>query len=128
MEVLLCLVVLAGPQLLATFSIFAGVIHTAEELGAAGVRPIWEYLGITENPITGSLLLVGFILCQFALALAGFIDGSAAALVALAAIRLLDFGVSHLGPWLAGKRPNPGILSAPLYLIDAAFIGAVLAR
>lgn len=117
------------PQLLFWFSVAAGVIHTIEELGCdGGPQPIWKYLGITDDALLGTVLLTGFLGLQSWLALAGHFSGHYVALVALLAIRLLDFGVSHLGPWLAGKRPNPGIITSPLYLLDALLIGAVLSR
>jgi len=95
------------------------VVHTVEELDPT-TGPIWSYLGLTDNAAVGLLLLLGFGAFQVALAWHGFVGGSALALGLLAAVRVLDLVASHLVPaFVLGRRPNPGLLSSPLYLIDA---------
>lgn len=95
------------------------VVHTVEELDRDS-GPIWSYLGITDNPAAGLLLLLGFGSFQVVLAWLGFVGGSPLALGLLAAVRLLDLVASHLVPaFVLGRRPNPGLMSSPLYLIDA---------
>jgi hypothetical protein len=107
------------PAWWALVSVLFTVVHTVEESDPV-TGPIWSYLGITSVPVVGMLLLLGFAGLQTALAGMGFGGGSAVALGLLAGIRLLDLVASHLVPaFVLGRRPNPGLLSSPLYLIDA---------
>lgn len=120
------------PFLLASVSVLTTVVHTADEV-VSEYRTIWEYLAdvygwlprLNYEPSLMILLLFGGLQCGFAVV--GYAGGDRAALWILAAIRVGDCLVSHWGPWLAGWAPNPGLMSTPLYAIDAAIAGAAAA-
>lgn len=120
------------PYLLAGLSCLFTAVHTADELVSED-ETIWEYLADVYRWFprlefaAGFVLLMAFAVTQAWLAVAGYALGGHAALWALPAVRLADFAASHWLPWLAGRRPNPGLMSSPLYAIDAAFAGMVLA-
>ncbi len=127
----LALLAVALPLILAAASVLATVVHTADEIVGeqqtiveylADVYPLFPRLGY----VAGLLSLLAFGGAQVWLAVAGYAGGCRACLWALLAVRLGDCVVSHWGPWTAGRRPNPGLMSTPLYAIDAAFAGAVL--
>jgi hypothetical protein len=127
----LALLAVALPLILAGLSVMFTVVHTREEVPRED-RTIWEYLADTYRwfprlgYVAGLLSLLAFGGVQVWLAVAGYAGGCRACLWALLAVRLGDCVVSHWGPWLAGRRPNPGLMTTVLYAIDAAFAGAVL--
>ena len=69
-------------------------------------------------------------LMLFALGLVGILGLFSAsciafALGALIGARLSDTVVSHVGLYLAGYRPNPGLSSTPLYVLEAVVLAYV---
>jgi hypothetical protein len=68
--------------------------------------------GVALAGITGWLPIVG----QLSLA------GAVGALAALVGARISDTLVSHWSLYALGYRPNPGLKSTPLYVIEAVFI------
>lgn len=128
----LALLAVALPLILTGLSVSFTVAHTADEIVGeqqtiveylADVYPLFPRLGY----VAGLLALLAFGGAQCWLAWAGYAGGSRAALWALLAVRLGDCVVSHWGPWLAGRRPNPGLMTTVLYAIDVVFAGMVLA-
>ena len=128
----LALLAVALPLILAAASVLATVVHTADEI-VSEQQPIWEYLADTYRwfprlgYVAGLLSLLAFGGAQVWLAVAGYAGGCRWCLWALLAVRLGDCVVSHWWPWLAGRRPNPGLMSTTLYAIDVVFAGMVLA-
>ena len=127
----LALLAVALPLILAAASVSFTVVHTADEIVGeqqtiveylADVYPLFPRLGY----VAGLAALLAFGGVQVWFAVAGYAGGCRACLWALLAVRLGDCVVSHWGPWTAGRRPNPGLMSTPLYAIDAVFAGAVL--
>ncbi len=111
--------------------------HSWQEWKGAGA-PLWRNFGaIVGVAIPDGIGFVFFIvvltLTLWALGLIGIAGwfplatavspGCAAfALGALIGARLSDTLVSHALPHLVGYRPNPGLSSTPLYVIEAVFI------
>ena len=128
----LALLAVALPLILAAASVLATVVHTADEI-VSEQQTIWEYLADVYpmfprlGYVAGLLALLAFGGVQVWLAVAGYAGGCRACLWALLAVRLGDCVVSHWSPWLAGRRPNPGLMSTTLYAIDVVFAGMVLA-
>lgn len=127
----LALLAVALPLILTGLSVSFTVVHTADEIVGeqqtiveylADVYPLFPRLGY----VAGLLSLLAFGGAQVWLAVAGYAGGCRACLWALLAVRLGDCVVSHWGPWLRGRRPNPGLMTTVLYAIDAAFAGMVL--
>jgi hypothetical protein len=78
----------------------------------------WGFLGFTVLlPLT--LFAIGFV------GILGPLDPrwTAGALGALIGARLSDTIVSHVLLYTVGYRPNPGLSSTPLYVLEAIFIG-----
>jgi hypothetical protein len=127
----LALLAVALPLILAGLSVMFTVVHTREEVPRED-RTIWEYLADVYplfprlGYVAGLAALLAFGGVQVWLAVAGYAGGCRACLWALLAVRLGDCVVSHWGPWLRGRRPNPGLMTTVLYAIDVVFAGAVL--
>ena len=128
----LALLAVALPLILAGLSVLFTVAHTADEIVSeqqtiveylADVYPLFPRLGY----VAGLAALLAFGGVQVWLAVAGYAGGCRWCLWALLAVRLGDCVVSHWSPWLWGRRPNPGLMSTPLYAIDVVFAGLVLA-
>lgn len=128
----LALLAVALPLIITGLSVSFTVVHTADEIAGeqqtiveylADVYPLFPRLGY----VAGLLALLAFGGVQVWLAVAGYAGGCRWCLWALLAVRLGDCVVSHWGPWLRGRRPNPGLMTTVLYAIDAAFAGMVLA-
>lgn len=112
-------------------------LHSWQEWKGAGA-PLWRNFGaivglkIPDGP--GFVVFtVGLTLALWALGLIGIAGwfpfvgpvghGCAAfALGALIGARLSDTLVSHVLPHLVGYRPNPGLSSTPLYILEALFM------
>jgi hypothetical protein len=112
-------------------------LHSFQEWKGAGA-PLWRNFGaivglkIPDAP--GFLVFtVGLTLALWALgliALAGWFPFvgpvgpgcTAFALGALIGARLSDTFISHVLPHLVGYRPNPGLSSTPLYILEALFM------
>jgi hypothetical protein len=110
-------------------------LHSWQEWKGKDV-PIWRVFGA----IVGLWLpnWLGFLFFTLGLTLALWIVGlasisgwligplrepcAAGALGALIGARLSDTLVSHWGLYALGYRPNPGLTSTPLYIIEAIFI------
>lgn len=116
------------PAVLAAASVLATVVHTLDEVEGEG-GPIWTYLARTYGPEVpdwvGAGGLLVFSAAQAGAALVGYAAGVGPVLWALATVRTADCLVSHWGPWLAGRRPNPGLATTPLYAGEATLIAAV---
>ena len=79
----------------------------------------WGFLGFTAF-LTLVLFAIGFV------GIIGPLDDprwTARALGALIGARLSDTIVSHVLLYTVGYRPNPGLSSTPLYVIEGFFIG-----
>lgn len=90
-----------------------------------GLRlPNW--LGFLSFTVTLTLVLWGVGLAGIAgwLPCAGHLSTAATvgALGVLIGARISDTVVSHWGLYLLGYRPNPGLKSTPLYVLEAVFI------
>jgi hypothetical protein len=112
-------------------------IHSYQEWKGAGA-PLWRnfgaIVGLKVPNWLGLLLFTDFLtLALWAVGLVGITawfpliglvsPGTAVgALGVLIGARLSDTLVSHLLPYRAGYRPNPGLSSTPLYVIEAVFI------
>jgi hypothetical protein len=121
------LIWLALPGAGLAVSIAATGLHTIEELTDDGA-PIWDYLGLPVSWGVGLVGLLAFGGVQIGLAWAGYLSGERWALWALLAVRLGDSFASHWLPWLTGRRPNPGIRTTRLYLLEALALAALLCR
>lgn len=128
----LALLAVSLPLILTGLSVLFTIVHTADEIAGeqqtiveylADVYPLFPRLGY----VAGLVSLLAFGGVQVWLAVAGYAGGDRAALWALLAIRLGDCLVSHWLPWLAGRRPNPGLSTTPLYALDAALAATTLA-
>jgi hypothetical protein len=115
--------------LAANFAITA--LHSWQEWKGAGA-PLWRNFGaIVGVKIPDPLGFVGFTaaltLTLWALALIGIAGwprwiAPAFALGALIGARLSDTLVSHVLLNTLGYRPNPGLSSTPLYVLEALFL------
>lgn len=116
--------------LIADFSLT--LLHSYQEWKGAGA-PLWRNFGaIVGLKIPDRLGFLGFTVgLPFILFAVGFIGiigplgGSctAFALGALIGARLSDTLVSHVALHGLGYRPNPGLASTPLYVLEACFLG-----
>jgi hypothetical protein len=131
-----------GPSAVALFLIlgldwvFTGV-HTYQEWRGEEA-PLWRvfgaivglrlpnWLGFLSFTVTLTLVLWGVGLAGIAgwLPFVGHLSLPAAvgALGVLIGARISDTLVSHWGLYLLGYRPNPGLKSTPLYVLEAVFI------
>ena len=131
-----------GPSALVLVVVLAcdfaiSAVHSWQEWKGAGA-PLWRNFGaIVGLHLPDWLGFLGFTvaltLALWGLALAGMagwlpfagplnISCSVGALGALVGGRLFDTLVSHVTPYAVGYRPNPGLSSTPLYVLEAVFI------
>jgi hypothetical protein len=116
--------------LVADFAITS--FHSYQELRGVGA-PLWRNFGaITGLDIPDRW---GFLFFTLVLTLILFATGfvgitglfgpclTAAALGVLIGARLSDTIISHVLLYTVGYRPNPGLTSTPLYVLEALFIG-----
>lgn len=107
------------------------LLHSYQEWKGAGA-PLWRNFGAivgVELPDSIGFLLFTVAL-TFILLVAGFVGilgpfgprSTAFALGALIGARLSDTLVSHVLLYSVGYRPNPGLSSTPLYVLEALFI------
>jgi hypothetical protein len=110
------------------------LLHSYQEWKGAGA-PLWRNFGAIvglDIPdqwgfpfftvlLTLTLFVIGFV------GIIGPLNASwtAAALGALIGARLSDTLVSHVLLYAVGYRPNPGLSSTPLYVLEALFIAFV---
>ena len=129
----------SAPVLILVLSVNLAIttIHSYQELKGIGA-PIWRNFGaivgvdvpnllgflLFTAALTLALWAAGFIGIAAWLPLAGFVTPAlaAAALGLLIGARLSDTLVSHVLPYGVGYRPNPGLASTPLYILEALFI------
>ena len=126
----------ALPLLLLTLSWAFSVIHVLEEWKGSAF-PLWRSFGAIEGVFVPNSL--GFLFFTVALLLILWIIGAGAItglgvggpltaqqgvfwLGALIGALVSDCIFSHWIPYLAGYRPNPGVRSTPLYVIEAALL------
>jgi hypothetical protein len=110
------------------------LLHSYQEWKGAGA-PLWRNFGaIVGLDIPDKLGFLSFTASlTLALLLAGFVGvigpfgprSTAFALGALIGARLSDSLVSHVLLYGLGYRPNPGLSSTPLYVLEAIFIFVV---
>jgi hypothetical protein len=106
-------------------------LHSFQEWKGAG-GPLWRNFGAIvglkiPDPIGLLVFTVGLTLVLWALALIGIAGWSlwippAFALGALIGARISDTLVSHTLLNALGYRPNPGLSSTPLYVLEALFM------
>ena len=106
-------------------------LHSYQEWKGAGA-PLWRNFGaIVGLNVPDWLGFLGFtVFLTLALFVIGFVGilgplgprWTAAALGALIGARLSDMLVSHVLLHGVGYRPNPGLSSTPLYVLEALFI------
>jgi hypothetical protein len=107
-------------------------IHSYQEWKGAGA-PLWRNFGAIVGLYIPNLL--GFLLFTVGLTLTLWVVGfvgisgyfvspgaAAGALGGLMGARLSDTLTSHIVPYGVGYRPNPGLTSTPLYILEALFI------
>jgi hypothetical protein len=107
------------------------LLHSFQEWKGAGA-PLWRNFGAIvglDIPDRWGFLLFSVLLTLtlFAIGFVGILDlvgprTTAFALGALIGARLSDTFVSHVGLHSLGYRPNPGLSSTPLYVLEALFI------
>jgi hypothetical protein len=115
--------------LAANFAITA--LHSWQEWKGAG-GPLWRNFGAIvgvkiPDPLGFLAFVAGLALALWALALIGIAGWPrwippAFALGALIGARLSDTLVSHVLLNALGYRPNPGLSSTPLYILEALFL------
>jgi hypothetical protein len=115
--------------LLADFAIT--LLHSYQEWRGAGA-PLWRNFGAivgldVPDEWGFPLFTVGLTLALFAIGFVGVMGPlnagwTAAALGGLIGARLSDTLVSHVLLYGLGYRPNPGLSSTPLYVLEALFI------
>ncbi|AMV30040.1 hypothetical protein VT84_36945 [Gemmata sp. SH-PL17] len=114
---------------LCAFSIAFTVGHTTEEVIGDG-GPFWCYyrrhFGRGIDDLLGVILFSELAAVLILLALGGYLCGSAFCLGALMGARLGDALLSHVFLKLEHAGPNPGVATTPLYLIEFAFVLAVI--
>jgi len=84
----------------------------------------WVGLGLFTLGLTGLLWVVGLMAITGWAPIYGAV-GPAASTIALGALMGARIGDTLVSHWLlfgVGYRPNPGLASTPLYLIEAAFL------
>jgi len=106
-------------------------LHSWQEWKGAGA-PLWRnfgaIVGLDISDRWGFLIFtLGLTLTMSAVGFIGIIGPlgarcTAAALGFLIGARLSDTLVSHVLPYAVGYRPNPGLSSTPLYVVEALFI------
>jgi hypothetical protein len=106
-------------------------LHSWQEWKGAG-GPLWRNFGAIvgleiPDAIGFPLFTVGLTLMLFAVGFIAIIGPlghtwTAFALGALIGARLSDTLVSHVRLYVKGYRPNPGLSSTPLYLLEACFL------
>ena len=132
-----------GPSALVLVVVLAidfaiSALHSYQEWRGAGA-PLWRnfgaIVGVHVPDWLGFLAFtVALTVALWLLSLAGMAGWlpfkgpvnagcAAAALGALVGARLSDTLVSHVAPHALGYRPNPGLSSTPLYVVEALFIG-----
>jgi hypothetical protein len=109
-------------------------LHSWQEWKGSG-GPLWRNFGaIVGLDIADSFGFLGFTvgltLMLFAVGFVAIIapfggTWGAFALGALIGARLSDTLVSHVGLYVRGYRPNPGLSSTPLYVLEACFLAFV---
>lgn len=107
------------------------LLHLYQEWKGTGA-PLWRnfgaIVGLDIPDRVGFLVFtLSLTLILFAIGLIGILGlvgprTTAFALGAVIGARLSDTFVSHLGPHSLGYRPNPGLSSTPLYVLEALFI------
>jgi hypothetical protein len=105
------------------------LFHSLQEWKGTGA-PIWRNFGaIVGLDIPDRLGFATFTLLLtlslFAIGLVGIVgpaQWSACALGILIGARLSDTLISHVLLYSVGYRPNPGLSSTPLYILEAAFL------
>jgi hypothetical protein len=115
--------------LLADFAIT--LLHSYQEWKGEGA-PLWRNFGaIVGLNIPDRwgfrLFTLGLTVVLFALGFTGIVGlfgpcATAVALGALVGARLSDTFISHVLVYSLGYRPNPGLSSTPLYVLEALFI------
>jgi hypothetical protein len=110
------------------------LLHSWQEWKGAGA-PLWRNFGaIVGLQIPDRLGFFGFTVgLTLILFVVGFVaiigplgvGSTAFALGALIGARLSDTLVSHLLLYAIGYRPNPGLSSTPLYVLEACFLAWV---
>ena len=120
---------LLGLILAADFAIT--LLHLYQEWKGAGA-PLWRNFGAIvgldiPDRVGFALFTFSLTLILFAIGLIGILGlvgprTTAFALGAVIGARSSDTFVSHLGPHSLGYRPNPGLSSTPLYVLEALFI------
>ena len=118
------------------------LIHTLQEWKGPG-GPLWKNFGAVVGVripdwlgfssfflgLTAGLWLVGLVAITGSLPSGAVrMPYAAAALGALVGARLTDTVVSHVLLWALGYRPNPGLSSTPLYVIEALFLMLTFSR
>ena len=114
-----------GYWLVLSLSVGITITHTIEE--ATADEPIWVYLfriyGCGSVSTTVGLAdLIMFAIVQIALGVGFYYFGLHTCGGLLAGIRLGDAVASHWVPWFRGHRPNPGLWSSTLYLLEFAAV------
>jgi hypothetical protein len=115
--------------LAANFAITA--LHSFQEWKGAGA-PLWRNFGAIvgvkiPDPLGFLVFTAGLTLGLWALALIGIAGlprwiPPAFALGVLIGARLSDTLISHVLLYALGYRPNPGLSSTPLYVLEALFL------
>lgn len=108
------------------------ILHHSEEALSVNGGPVWAYLGRIAGvrvPAWAGLTVFTFGLGAGLLALAfwGY-TGSAFALSMLLGARAGDVAVTHVLYATLGYRPNPGQLTAALYLAEMVWLTHLLFR
>lgn len=128
MEILLAIFVLVPMNYYAfAWSVHSTLIHIGSEIvGTDETGPFWRYAerltGIEITDFAGNIL---FGLLALALTVVGFgayICRDARAAGLLLGLRLGDAIFSHAGLAILYRRPNPGLWSSTLYVVEAAII------
>lgn len=107
-------------------SLFGTWLHTfVDETLYGDGAPFWDYsadlLGVRPPWLAGFVLFVFFTLALSAIGVLAYGFGSFLALSLLLGMRTGDVLGSHVALAALYKRPNPGLATAPVYVIEAAF-------
>jgi hypothetical protein len=107
-------------------------LHSYQECKGVGA-PLWRNFGAIVGLVVPNRL--GFLFFTVLLSLTLFLIAfigitglfgpclTAAALGALIGARFSDTIISHILPYTVGYRPNPGLRSTPLYVLEASCLG-----